>query len=152
MKIDWGREEGAVRPQFLHLNFLVLIGLYDCVTLVKGVLAVYPRVCRDESMAVFILIAPSQPHVINTIISVSAGTVITNVFIFMFVIVITATVVGKIIFCNAFSTMIICSITSPYPANIINFINDNEMCHSVSMFDEIKTNYNVQYNGSVIVR
>lgn len=81
------RGKSSQSPRFLHLYFLALIGQHDCVTLLNGDPTVYPCVCRDESMAVFILIAVSEPAVINVIISVSAA--ITAVFIIIVTTVIT---------------------------------------------------------------
>lgn len=97
MKIDWVPSAGGGREAlralgFLHLYFLALIGQHDCVTLLNGDPTVYPCVCRDESMAVFILIAVSEPAAISVIISVSAA--IAAVFIIIVTAVISSVIFG----------------------------------------------------------
>ena len=72
---------------FFICIFLLLIGQHDCVTLLNGDPTVYPCVCTDESMAVFILIAVSEPTVINVITDVSVA--IAAVFIIIVTTVIT---------------------------------------------------------------
>lgn len=115
-----GKSTQSIR--FLHLYFLALIGQHDCVTLLNGDTAVYPCVCRDESMAVFILIAVSEPTVINVIISVSAAItavfiiiVITDVIAIIFVILFTAAaaIISKIIFNNVIILAVIINNISP---------------------------------------
>lgn len=91
------------------MDFGALIGQHDRVTLLNGDPTVHPRVCRNESVAAFILTAVSELTVINVIISVSAAiaavsiifvtTVITNVIMTISVIFITtgAAIISDII-------------------------------------------------------
>lgn len=146
MKIDWvpyEREKALRALGFLHLYFLALIGQHDCVTLLNGDPTVYPCVCTDESMAVFILIAVSEPTVINVIISVSAAItavfiiiVITDVILIIFVIFITVSVISEIIFINVIIVAIVISNISPcyhtFAIVIIVYYNPSHQIHQES--------------------